>query len=224
MKSLLAGRTFWSDTFRAHCQLCLLILGVAFPVLGDEVRMQNGDAYYGRVLSFNGETLLLQNDNLGTMRVPQGKVSSITFGARPGPGPASSAAATNRLLHAPASLAITNGNSELAKAFRDLSTNSNLVQQVQAQLLGEGGPQAGDKFNELMSGLMSGKMDLNGLLAEAKSTAAQARAARKDLGEDAGAVLDGYLAILDGFIREAEPAGTSTTNSTPARAKPAPGL
>jgi len=224
MKSLLAGRICWNGLRRIRCPVWLVILGVAAPVFGDEVKMQNGDTYNGRVLSFNGETLLLQNDNLGTMKVPQGKVLSITFGARPGPGWTPPAIATNRPVHPLATLSGTNGNSQLASVFRELNTNSNLVQQVQEQLLGEGGPQARDKFNDLLSGLMSGKMDLNGLLAEAKSTAAQARAARKDLGDDAGAVLDGYLAILDGFIREAEPAGASTTNVPPVQLRPASGL
>jgi hypothetical protein len=117
----------------------------------------------------------------------------------------------------------TNRSPQLAQAIRELNGNSNLVQQVQAQILSEGGPQARDKFNELLSGLMSGKMDLNGLLVEAKSAAAQARAARKELGEDAGSMIDGYLAILDGFIREAEPAGSGALLSPPGPPTPGTG-
>jgi hypothetical protein len=96
--------------------------------------------------------------------------------------------------------------------LRQLSESSNLVQQVQQQLLGGAGPEAQAKFNDLLGSLMTGKMDLNGLRLEAKSTLAQARNARKEMGEDAGSSLDSYLAILDSFLKESEP-GAPSTNS-----------
>jgi len=46
------------------------------------------------------------------------------------------------------------------------------------------------------------------------------RAARKDLGEDGGIALDGYLAILDSFLKET--ANEASKPSTPTVATPKP--
>jgi len=210
------------SSFTPSLATALILWAAAhLAAVADEIRMQNGDTYYGQVLSFNGQTLLLQSDMLGTVKVPRAKVSGITFGAGPSPAGASLSLRTNQTLHTPGVLSATNSPTDLTQAFRELGANSNLLQQFQAQLLAEGGPQAKNKFNDLLGGLMSGKLDLNGLRAEAKSAADQARAARKDLGEDVGAVMDGYLAILDGFLQEMDSAKSSTTNSIAPALQPA---
>src|SRR5262249_27902034 len=147
------------------------------------------------VVSLDSETLVLQSDVLGPIRVPRSKIAGVTFGATPKPVGAPPAVRTNQFSQR--SLTSTNSNSDLSVAFRQLGSDSNLVQQIQSEYLGDASPAAKDKFNQLMGGLMSGKLDLNGLRAEAKSAADQVRAVRKDLGEDEGAMIDGYLAILD---------------------------
>src|SRR5512135_1276157 len=47
---------------------------------GDNVQMQNGDRYVATVVSMDSETLVIRNDVLGTVRLPRGKVASISFG------------------------------------------------------------------------------------------------------------------------------------------------
>jgi len=96
-----------------------------------------------------------------------------------------------------------------------LGANTNLVQQIRKQFLADAGPKANDKFDELLNGLTTGKLDINGLRAEAKSAADQLRAMKKDMGGDAGETLDAYLGVLDSFLSQsAPPAAAPVTNST----------
>ena len=98
------------------------------------------------------------------------------------------------------------------------------AQLVQAQFLADAGPEANAKFNELLGGLMTGKLSLEDLRVQAQSAATQMHEARKELGDDAGVMIDGYLAILDHFLKEtAPPAGASTNLNHPLlNSKPAP--
>ncbi len=179
--------------------------------------MMNGDRYVGRVVALGGETLTLQSEVLGTLKLPRGKIAGITFArAQTERGtnsvkPIPLLLRSNAMPRAQATLR-TNLNTESTDVMRQLSESSNLVQQVQQQLLGGAGPEAQAKFNEMLGSLMTGKLDLNGLRLEAKSTLAQARNARKDLGDDAGSGLDSYLAILDSFLKETEPAAPITNS------------
>ena len=56
-----------------------LILAMAC-LRADQVEMQNGDRYVGTVLSMSADALVLQNDVLGTVKLPRGKVAHITMG------------------------------------------------------------------------------------------------------------------------------------------------
>lgn len=203
-----------------------LALVLAVVVRADQVEMSNGDRYVGRVLSLGSDTLVLQSEVLGTMRLPRARISVITL------APVAAKSGTNLArsgLSAPRSNGVsivsaassTNAATEFSAAMRQLGSNSNLIQQVQDQLLTGTGPEAQAKFNDLLGGLLSGKVDLDQLRAEAKSTLDQARRARNDLGEQGGAMLDSYLAILDSFLKETEPAAGSTNSpSSTARSKP----
>jgi hypothetical protein len=197
----------------------LALCAVAVSARADQVVMQNGDRYNGKVLSVTTNSLVLQSDVLGTVTLSRGKVTLITLGSgtatnvsRPSPPAAISSRAP--------SVTPTNLNSELSAAFRQLGTQSNLIQQVQSQFLGTASPEANDKFNQMMSGLISGQMTVGDLRAEAKSTADQLRSLKKDLGADAGSEVDGYLAILDSFLGETGPSGDAMTNATTALPKP----
>lgn len=182
--------------------------------------MLNGDRYVGRVLGLGAETLTLQSDVLGTVKLPREKIAGISFTR----AQTQTERGTNSIKSIPSLLRSnampraqasvhTNLNSDSAGVMRQLSQSSNLVQQVQQQLIGGAGPEAQAKFNDLLGGLMTGKLDLNGLRLEAKSTLAQARNARKELGDDAGSSLDSYLVILDSFLKETEPPAPATNSS-----------
>ena len=85
---------------------------------------------------------------------------------------------------------------------------------MQKQFLSGAGPEANNKFNELLGGLMSGKLSLDDIRAEAKTAADQLRALKREGGEETGFATDAYLAILDHFLKETAPSGSAT--NTPA--------
>src|SRR5438034_9013910 len=57
------------------------VLLTSFAVTADQIEMQNGDRYFGRLLTFTNDTLVLQSDLLGTVRLPRAKVASAVIGS-----------------------------------------------------------------------------------------------------------------------------------------------
>ena len=204
----------------------MLLLVCLAKARGDEIETVNGDRYVGRFVALGAQTITVESDVLGTVKLPREKVAVIRFSRIQSAGATNSMNALPPLLHSNVpprvqGMSGSNPNADLSAVLKQISRGSNLVQQVQQQILGGAGPEAQAKFNDLLGGLLSGKMDLNDLRLEARSTLAQARNGRKELGEDAGSSLDGYLAILEGFLKETEPA-TSATNSSGPRPSPQP--
>ena len=183
---------------------CLLIAAPA--VFADQVDMQNGDHYNGKVLSLSSDTLLLHNDNLGTIRLPRGKVAAISLGSNSVPRAAAPPAAVTSLPPAPklAGSGAPVAGTNLDSALRSLRMQPNLVDQVQKQILDGAGPAATAKFNEMLDGLNSGKISISDLRKQAQSAATQLRAFKKESGDESSDVLDGYLSILDQFLKETD--------------------
>jgi len=178
----------------------------------DQVEMQNGDHYVGTVLSLDTNTLVLRSAVLGTVNLPRGQVALITLGPGGVTNFTRAASATKRQPTA-SSIAITNGINDLSAPLRQLDANTNFIEQVRAQFLADAGPEANNKFNGMVSGLLSGRLTVNDIRAEAKSAVDQLKELKRDLGEDGGGAFDGYLAILENFLREtAPPLSLSTTN------------
>jgi len=119
-------------------------------------------------------------------------------------------------------LAPTNAAPNLSPAFHQLGANTNLIQQVQKQFLSGAGPEANAKFNDLLGGLMSGKLSVDDIRAEAKTAADQLRALKREGGEEAGFATDAYLAILDRFLKETAPSAGPATNAPAPSAKAMP--
>ena len=191
----------------ARLGFALALMVAANCLHADQVEMKNGDRYIGSVLSMNAAVLVLQNDVLGTVKLPRGKVSHITMGTT----------ATPEANSQPAPQAVgTNANFALPQ----LKTNATSLQQVRAQFLSDDSPEARAKFNGLAGGLLTGKLSVADIRAEARSAADQLRALKADLGEDAGFAVDGYLAILDRFLNDGKPAPASTTNAPAKVTKP----
>lgn len=209
----------------AKFTLVLVLAGFAVAESrADQIQMQNGDRYVGNVVSLNSDTLVLRSEVLGTLRLPRSKIALITFGATPTASLPVLPATSNVMARAATSAPPTNQPSALSTQLSQLSTNSGLLQQIEKHYLSDAGPEAQGKFNELMGGLMSGKLGVQDIRAQAQATAAQVRAVRKDLGEDAGGMLDVYLAILDRFVKESGPAAGEVapkTSSLPSTSKPA---
>ena len=192
--------------------MLMLLLMAPVGARADQVETVNGDRYTGRVVSLNADTLVLQSDVLGTLRVPRGKVSIILLGS-------------NTVARSTGATSLTTGNvpgrpaasvTDFNTALRQLGTNTALIQQVQNQFLAGAGPEATGKFNELLGGLMNGSLTLTDLRAQAKSSADTLRALKRDLGEDGWAV-DSYLSILDGFVKETEASVPAGITNAPAK-------
>jgi predicted ATP-grasp superfamily ATP-dependent carboligase len=141
----------------------------------------------------------------------------LTFGTNAAPTTAvvSVPAASTNLPAAttPAAVAGTNSDSaDLAAAFRQLGANTNFIGQIRGQMFA-GDPGGAAKYDQMVSGLLSGQMNLNDLRQQAQASAAQLRELKRELGPEADESLDGYLQVLDSFIAE--------TANQPAAAAPA---
>jgi hypothetical protein len=166
--------------------------------------MQNGDRYQGKVVSLTADSLVLQSEVLGKVTVPRAKVAHIALGQTPPANAARPAASTNGTRTA-APVAAANLNPQLAVSLPKLNAGTNLIEQVRSQLLAEAGPEVNGKFDEMVSGLMNGTLNVDDIRAQAKSAADQVRSLKRQLGPDAGDALDGYLEILDGFLSQTAP-------------------
>ena len=205
----MAGRLVPGE-FAAACA-AVLLLALPLSLRADQIQMQNGDHYSGKVLSLDTNTLVLRSEVLGTVRLPREKVALVTFGAVALTNAARVASVSNG--QSSASVQLTNGTVDLSAPLRQLGANTNFIRQVQAQFLTDAGPEANNKFNEMVGGLLSGKLTVNDIRAEAKSAADQLKELKRDLGGDDGGALDGYLAILENFLRESAPPDVALTNA-----------
>ncbi len=183
----------------------------ATSLRADQVEMQNGDRYHGKVLTVTADTVVLDSAVLGKINVPRKNVANLAFGANPTlPKAATNLARISGSTNLPVPVAPqnpANTNTDLSAAFRNLGANTNFVRDIREQMLRDS-PAAASKYDEMVNGLMSGKLDLNDLRREAKSSADQLRALKRELGPEADDSLDTYLEVLDGFLKEsaAEPA------------------
>ena len=189
---------------------CLLLL-TALSLRADQLQMQNGDRYAGHIVSMNSNSIVLESDVLGKVTLPREKVSTVMFGA------ANSAAPTTATQ--PPKSAVTNLN--IAAQLRAMGGSSNSIEQVRQQMLTGADPAATQKYNELIGGLMSGKLNVNDIRNEAKTSIQQINQLKQELGPEAGDALDSYLAILRSFVNESEPVTPPMTPATPT-ASPTP--
>lgn len=194
----------------------------------DQVNMQNGERYIGKVVTFSNDTVVVQSEVLGTLLVPRSKIAAIVFGTNALATPIQpTVAAAPKAFGAKTSVPGSTAHPDLTTAIQQLRTDTNATRQVQRQvqqqILAGADPQATEKFNEMVNGLMNGSLNVDDIRAQAKSAADQLRAAKKEFGDDAGFAIDGYLAVLDGFLREtATTPATSPTNAPASAVKPKP--
>jgi len=166
-----------------------LLVCSALLARSDIVECENGDRYNGRVLLVDEHNVKLQNDITGILSIPRAKVSTITFGA---PRPARSTPAANA------------AKTNLLSLSRPVEFDSSAIEQVQNQFLGDATPEANQMFQEMVRGLMSGKLDLGDVRGKAQSTLDQLKELQKDLGDDESAALLGsYASILENFLKQA---------------------
>jgi hypothetical protein len=188
------NRTLRERFVKLFFLLLFLLFWVPAGVLADQVEMLNGDRYVGKIISLNTNTLVFQNEILGTVRLPCSKMARVTFGTN---------LITNGVPPAPASPSIAIDN--VSNSIPKLTTNASIIKQVQDQTLGAESAEAKDVYNEMVAGLLTGKLTVNDIRNKAKAVADELRQYKRELGDEAGGALDGYLSILDHFIKETEP-------------------
>jgi hypothetical protein len=90
---------------------------------------------------------------------------------------------------------------------------------VRQQMLTGANPAASQKYDELVSGLMSGQLNVNDIRTQAKNGIAQIQQLKRELGPQADDSLDSYLNILQTFVNETDP--STGSQITPIQAPPA---
>ena len=175
------------------------------PLRADRLEMQNGDRYHGKVLSVSADTVVLESDVLGKVSVPRKHVARLVVGAEvQAPKAVTNLARTSTSTNEPAAtpaVASASTNVDMSAALRNLGANTNVIRQIREQMLA-GMPAEAAKYDEMVSGLMSGRLSLEDIRREAKSAADQLREVKRELGPEVGDSLDAYLHVLDGFLGE----------------------
>jgi hypothetical protein len=195
----------------------VLVLWLALAgIRADQVEMQNGDRYLGKVLSLTTDKLVIQSDVLGKLTLPRDKVALIALGTILKTNAASVSPLAPEPVNAPA-VALTNSNSDIAGALRGLGSDPKTIERIRGQFLAGAGADANQKFDEMLGGLASGKLNLDSIRSEADSAATRLRAMKKELGPDAGEALDAYLVILDNFLKETTPSAGSVPGAAGAQ-------
>jgi hypothetical protein len=167
--------------------------------------MQNGDRYSGKVLSYTNNVILLTNDFAGTITLPRTNVARVLIGTVPS-GPAAAPKTDSAIV-----LPKLPTNS-LAGVNLDKLGTADQAAKVKQDLLGDANPAAKAKFDEMLGDITSGKMSLGDLRAQAVSAATQLRQLKKELGPQSDDTLDGYLTVLESFIKEV-PADSPVTRT-----------
>jgi hypothetical protein len=198
---------------RVSTGVVILLLSVSSTLLSDQIQMQNGDQYVGRVVSLTTNVVIVESEILGTIRLPRARVAGISLGSGGG-----TTSVTNRSPaiagHRPQQPKPDAANTEpdFAAALRQMQSDTNSMHQIQKQFLSDATPEANKKFNEMAQSLMTGQMSLSDLRAQAASAAEQLKALKSQGGDEIGSSLDGYLAILESFLKETPAPGGAPTN------------
>ncbi|MBI4324501.1 MAG: hypothetical protein HY674_04485 [Chloroflexi bacterium] len=177
----------------------------------DQVEMENGDRYVGKVLLVDDKEVRLQSEIHGPMRLPRAKVVLISFREK--------AAAAKAAPPQPSA-----GKPVTAEALPQNPINGldpKLLKQVEQEILGGAGPEANSMFTDLMKGYMSGAITVEDIQARARTSLTELKSLKNDLGEEVGPLLDGYIAILEKFVNESKEsspdkaAGKATSGDKP---------
>jgi hypothetical protein len=177
------------------CLICA-VLG-AIVIRADLVECSNGDRYNGKVLLVDEQNVKLTNEITGLLTIPRVKVAAITFGVSKAAPITASALKTNSF-----------------SPDQPLKIDPKAVEQVQNQLLGDATPEATQMFQDMVRGLLSGKLDAGDVRNKAQSTLDQLKDLQKDLGDDdATLLLNSYASILQNFINQT-PASTNKPAAT----------
>jgi len=201
----------FSPYLRYSACLGLALISFAPSAKADLIELTNGDHYRGTVIGMTLTNIDFLSEVQGRVKLPRDKVAQITLHeVTPKPAVAKPAALPTvapLILSGPTASAPTvppasSQADAVVQQMRQQGMDPKLIDQVQEQIFGKASPEAAQKFNDMVGGLMSGNMSMNDLRAQAQSSINQIKAAKKELGDDDGGLLDSYLGILEKFMRE----------------------
>jgi hypothetical protein len=214
----------------------LCLMGVAvwclgmMPVMADTIEMANGDVLNGQVISLDGKELVLKSELLGELKLAREKVSAIHLGDKPvltrNAAQAQAVPAANKPALDPEVqkvLGAVPSTDDVLKQLQGGGVNPQMIGELQTKFPLLNTPEAGEYFNDTLGGLMSGKLSIQDVRKDAVLARDGLLDLQKDLGPE-GAALNGYLSILNKFIKETEPApgAKPPAKDQPKEAPPAP--
>jgi hypothetical protein len=185
--------------------------------------MSNGDVLNGEVISLDGKQLVLKSELLGELKLAREKVSAIHLGDKPLLARNAAAAvqqAAGKPALDPAVQNVLNSVPSTDDVLKQLQggggINPQMIGELQAKFPLLNTPEAGEYFNDTLGGLMTGKLNIQDVRKDAITARDGLLDLQKELGPE-GAALNGYMSILNKFIRETEPAPSA---KPPAEGKP----
>lgn len=203
---------------------------LVLPVMADTIEMTNGDVLNGQVISLDGQQLVLKSELLGELKLARENVSAIHLGDKPvltrNAAVAQEAPPANKPALDPEVqkvLGAVPSTDDVLKQLQGGGVNPQMIGELQTKFPLLNTPEAGEYFNDTLGGLMSGKLSIQDVRKDAVLARDGLLDLQKDLGPE-GAALNGYLSILNKFIRETEPPPTAKPQAQdkPAEAAPAP--
>lgn len=206
--------------------LIVLIATSALSARCEILLLNNGDQYRGKVLGMNASNILFQSEVQGRVILPRNKVAQIILNEA-----AVAKAATNAavkpgagavVMAGPPTAAGSPAGDSVTDEMRKQGIDPKIINEIQGQIFGKASPQAAAKFDELMNGVITGRLGVQDIRAEAQKTISQVKAMKKDLGDDAGDLLDGYVAILEKFVADSEDSGNQVVTPAKPAATPVP--
>ncbi len=191
----------WSKWISIVLSAVTLALCVS-TIRAETVELVNGDTLHGKVMLLDQQHLTLRSELLGELKLPRDRVASITLVARKKP------TATQVTPNAGA----TPG--DVLKQLRTKGVDRDALSTLKKQFPLLGTPEVSQYVYDKLSGLMTGRLNLQDIRKDAVRARDQIDSLKKDLGPQADA-LNGYLSILERFIQEtAPPTKTEVEKST----------
>jgi hypothetical protein len=174
----------------------VLGLGLSSVSRGDTVELINGDRYSGRVLSVSLSSVSLRSEIQGLVVLPREKVARIAFSQTTAP--------TNSIQ----TKALSDGNlvgkttTVPTQSPRIAANSTNLVVQVQNQLLAGAGPEATEKYNQMVTDLLNGTLSVPQIRKQARETLKSVEQAKQEFGPELDDLVESYLSVLRDFLQE----------------------
>ena len=164
-------------------------------VRAETVELVNGDVLHGQVTLLDKKQLTIRSELLGELKIPRSQVASITLVARKKESGSRAKQETSKSGGTP---------EDVLRQLRTEGVDASAMSTLKKQFPLLGTPGVSQYVNDKLSALITGRLDLQDIRKDAVRARDQLNSLKKDLGPEANA-LNGYLSILESFIRETAP-------------------